>query len=116
MLVFINPNMAVAHIYNTFVGELGFISEEDPLRKVGLINTTVQELSAEVYSWHKILWTLVLSGSGTGVAADMQNKPDSFPIHIESTRYSSHPLPLHGIQHLPTQGYGAAMEHHSRTC
>ena len=58
--VFINPNMPVAEIYNTFPGELGLIGEEDPRWKVGLVNTTVQEPSAEVDSWHKILWTQCL--------------------------------------------------------
>ena len=41
--VFISPNMAVAGIYNTFPGELGLISEDDPPWKVGLINTAVQK-------------------------------------------------------------------------
>ena len=49
-----------AEIYNTFSDELGFISKEDPPWKVGLINTTVQKLSAEVDSWHKNLWTQCL--------------------------------------------------------
>ena len=52
--VFISPNKALAEIYNTFPGEFGFISEEDPPWKVGLINTTAQEPSEEVDSWHKI--------------------------------------------------------------
>ena len=54
--VFVSLNMAIAEIHNNFSGELGFISEEDPLWKVGLINTTVEEQSAEVYSWYKIFW------------------------------------------------------------
>ena len=48
--VFITPNMAVVEIYNTFPGEFGFISEEDQPWKVGLIDTMVQEPSAEVDS------------------------------------------------------------------
>ena len=47
---FINPNLAVVEIYNTILGELGFISEEDLPWKVGLVNTMVQETSAEVDS------------------------------------------------------------------
>ena len=60
MWVFIGPNMTVVGIYNSFPGELGLISEEDTPWKFGLINTTVQEQSAEVDSWHKILWMLCL--------------------------------------------------------
>ena len=40
--IFLSPNMAVAGIENTFFGELGFFSEENPPWKVRLINTTVQ--------------------------------------------------------------------------
>ena len=56
--------MVVAEICNTFPGERGFISEEDPPGKVEFINTTVQEPSAEADSWHKILWTHCLYSLG----------------------------------------------------
>ena len=89
--VSISPNTSVAEIYNIFSGDLGFVSEEDPPEKVGLINTTVQEPSAEADLWHRVLWTHFVYSLGVlwVLLLIMQNTPHSFLIHIESTRYSS---------------------------
>ena len=58
--------MAVTEIYNTFPGELGFINEVVSPWKVGLFNTTMQEVVAQ-----NPLGSLpVLAGGGMGVAAD----------------------------------------------
>ena len=58
MWVFISPNMAVVEIYNAFIGELGFVSEEDLSWKVRLINTTVQKLTHGTKSSGCIAYTL----------------------------------------------------------
>ena len=113
--------MAVVEIYNTFSGELGFTSEEDPPWKVGLVNTTVKEPYAEVDSWHKILWMHCLYSLGVVWVwlLIMQNMPDSFLIHIDSMCYSSSTrrILFHYMEYsLLTQEYGAAVEHHSWTC
>ena len=62
--VCMSPNLTFAKIYNTFPGEHGFFSEEDPPWKVRIINTTVQVPSPEIDSWHKIFWTHCLYSLG----------------------------------------------------